>query len=212
MSYLSRVQIDTTSYYKMKRLSDWSGYHRWVEESFPAEIKNHERLRHLWRIDSVAGKKYLLVVSDNQPDLNRLEWCGIPKTAQTKRYDPYLDQITNAEKFSFRLVANPTRSKFVADQERGKVRPLVDKNDQQAWLNHQAAKFGFKVEQPENSTVVDYSYVPLLRGTKLIRLSMVTFEGQLRVTDPTLLSHALTQGIGREKAFGMGMLTIIPAR
>ena len=39
----------------------------------------------------------------------------------------------------------------------------------------------------------------------------VTYEGMLTVTDAELFRQALTQGIGREKAYGMGLLTIMRA-
>ena len=37
----------------------------------------------------------------------------------------------------------------------------------------------------------------------------VTYEGILTVTDKELFVKALTEGIGREKAYGMGMLTVM---
>ena len=42
------------------------------------------------------------------------------------------------------------------------------------------------------------------------RVSMihVVFEGTLKVTDADAFREALVKGIGREKAFGSGMLTI----
>lgn len=39
----------------------------------------------------------------------------------------------------------------------------------------------------------------------------VTYEGILQVTDAELFRKALTDGIGREKAYGMGMLTVVHA-
>ena len=36
-----------------------------------------------------------------------------------------------------------------------------------------------------------------------------TFEGILTVTDPELFCRALTEGIGRGKAYGMGMMTVM---
>ena len=39
-----------------------------------------------------------------------------------------------------------------------------------------------------------------------------TYEGVLTVTDEELFKAALVQGIGREKAYGLGMLTIVGVR
>ena len=39
----------------------------------------------------------------------------------------------------------------------------------------------------------------------------MTFDGSLTVTDPEKLRHALSNGIGRAKGYGCGMLTLAPA-
>ena len=42
-----------------------------------------------------------------------------------------------------------------------------------------------------------------------VRVKEVTFEGVLHVDDVCLFKKALTEGIGRSKVYGMGMLTIV---
>ena len=41
--------------------------------------------------------------------------------------------------------------------------------------------------------------------------STPSFEGLLRVTDAALFREALTRGIGRGKAYGLGLLTLMRA-
>ncbi|WP_329127527.1 type I-E CRISPR-associated protein Cas6/Cse3/CasE [Streptomyces sp. NBC_01465] len=41
-------------------------------------------------------------------------------------------------------------------------------------------------------------------------MNAVTFEGRLRITDPTLLTDRLLAGIGPSKAYGCGLLTLAP--
>ena len=43
----------------------------------------------------------------------------------------------------------------------------------------------------------------------MVSLLSVSFEGVLEITDEELFKAALTNGIGRGKAYGMGLLTII---
>ena len=45
-----------------------------------------------------------------------------------------------------------------------------------------------------------------------VRMLAVTYEGILAVTDAQAFRMALTKGIGREKAYGMGLLTIAGIR
>ena len=42
-----------------------------------------------------------------------------------------------------------------------------------------------------------------------VTLLQATFEGVLTVTDAAAFRNALTKGIGRAKAYGMGMLTVV---
>ncbi|WP_186779842.1 type I-E CRISPR-associated protein Cas6/Cse3/CasE [Streptomyces salinarius] len=48
------------------------------------------------------------------------------------------------------------------------------------------------------------------RRDKPVTFVTVTFEGRLEVTDPEALRRALTQGIGRARAYGCGLLTLAP--
>ena len=55
----------------------------------------------------------------------------------------------------------------------------------------------------------DYPALRRAQG-KPVRLSRVSFEGTLVVSDLVRFKETLATGIGREKAFGMGLLTVIP--
>src|SRR5690606_2525724 len=48
------------------------------------------------------------------------------------------------------------------------------------------------------------------RRGKPVTVVTATFEGRLEVTDPDALRRALTQGIGRARAYGCGLLTLAP--
>lgn len=60
--YLSRVEINFDNHRRIRDLTHLGAYHNWVEQSFPEEIEQHIRNRHLWRIDELNHKKYLLVL------------------------------------------------------------------------------------------------------------------------------------------------------
>ena len=45
-----------------------------------------------------------------------------------------------------------------------------------------------------------------------VKLLAVTYEGLLTVTDADAFRKALVNGIGREKAYGMGLLTVAGVR
>ncbi|GAD17061.1 hypothetical protein FD05_GL001854 [Lentilactobacillus otakiensis DSM 19908 = JCM 15040] len=219
--YLSRVEIDINNRQKTKELTHLGAYHNWVEQGFPNEIADHKRLRHLWRIDRLAGKTYLLVLSQEAPNLDQLGAYGVEKTAMTKSYDPFLDQVKEGQIMQFRLTANPTHAISQPGKNQPRIVPHVTVNQQRQWLAERAAKLGFQVvktataglmdsEEIENFDIVSRDWPILKRGHRTIRLSRVTYEGLLRVDDLDTFKQTLMNGIGREKAFGMGLMTVIP--
>lgn len=203
--YISRVQIDDENRQKICNLSHLGAYHDWVEQSFPEEMSQKLRLRHLWRIDALNQRRYLLVVSQNKPDLKELERYGVANTAMTKAYTPLLAQLQPEMVVNFRLVANPTRT----NKDDGKVYPHITVAQQKKWLMQRAQNNGFELNE-DDFDVVARSYQQLFHGSRRIKLSQVAFEGTLKITDVTAFKQMLLQGLGREKAYGMGMMTVIP--
>ncbi|MDF7639255.1 type I-E CRISPR-associated protein Cas6/Cse3/CasE [Lactobacillus sp. ESL0791] len=212
--YLSRVEIDVNNRQKTKDLTQLSAFHGWVEQSFPDEIKAGKRLRHLWRIDQLAGKTYLLLLSENIPDKQQLLRYGVADTFITKSYDRMLNGIKQEQLMQFRLTANPTHTVSEPGKKQGRVFPHVTVEQQLKWLIGRSEKLGFQLVTKDNKLSFDIvgRDWPLLshKGKRRVRLSRVTFEGILRITDADKFKQALINGIGREKAFGMGLMTVIP--
>jgi len=220
--YLSRVEIDTNNRAKTKDLTHLGAYHNWVEQSFPAEIKAGKRDRHLWRIDQLGGKRYLLILSEEQPVAEKLATYGVAGTVMTKSYDGLLDTLCEGQVVRFRLTANPTHTITKPGARQGRVMPHITIERQRQWLVDRAEKSGFQlvqqaaVETPNDEATWAFDIVgrewPVLhrKAGRGVRLSRVTFEGLLRISDVAVFKQTLTQGIGREKAFGMGLMTVIP--
>lgn len=209
--YLSRLTLDTTNRNTMKALMSPSIFHGAIESSF-----NGERKRNLWRIDSLNGKKYLLVMSEDMPDFSdvahqfgergSLAW-------EYKNYDYFLESITNGSVWNFRLTANPTHSGKPESGKRGKVYAHITERYQKEWLMQRSEKYGFLLN--ENCfSVVDSRWLRFYKKSGNAKLSIlsVTFEGELNVKDADLFRKAMLEGIGRGKAYGMGLLTIVRPR
>lgn len=188
-----------------------SKLHGAVESSFEGE-----RTRRLWRIDDLNGRKYVLILSEEKPDLRRFsEQFGFPgehEGYETKDYSPLLDRITDGERWRFRLTANPVIAKSDGSGKRGKVMAHVTPEFQKKWLSDRAEKLGFSLNEKEFQTVQSKRYDFYKKdggGSPRIRLLSVTFEGLLTVTDAEKFKETLCSGIGREKAYGQGLLTIV---
>lgn len=209
MYYISRVEIDTENRRKIAELTHLGAYHNWVEKSFPKEFAAGERSRKLWRIDQLNGKSYLLIVSKSEPDMVQLEAYGVPETGQCKTYDAFLQGLAHGQKMSFRLTANPVRA-VKKDNQRGIIYPHITVEKQLEYLEKRAEKLGFSLVG-QNYQIVQRDF-PILRkkGGKNIKLARAIYEGYLIIENAEVFKKTLTEGVGKEKAYGFGMMTVIP--
>lgn len=209
--YLSSIKLNTASRMTMQALASPAMFHCAVEYSFPG---SREGKRRLWRIDTLKGNKYLLLLSEDKPDLNKLaDKYGFSNDYATKSYDKLLDNIEEGNLFRFRLTANPTYSKSTGNKdERGKVHAYKTESDQREWLIKKGEQLGFCVSNEDFE--ITEAYMRKFnkrrdRSSPTVILMSVTYEGTLKVTNKELFKKALCDGIGREKAYGMGLLTIM---
>ena len=195
--YLSRIKLDTSRTDTMRALAAPNVFHGAIESA------DEERTRKLWRLDTLNGELYLLILSENRIDLSSVsEQFGYDSSFESKSYDSLLDRITNGSRWRFRIKANPTIQKYDEKKGRGKVLAHITPEYQSEWLRKQAEKYGFSLNDGEW----------LVTGSRYkkdkVKMLAVTYEGFLTVTDADAFKSALVKGIGREKAFGMGMLTV----
>lgn len=206
--YLSRVELDITLRETMKALASPSKLHGAVEASFVGE-----RERRLWRIDDLNGGKYILILSGSEPDLQKFsEQFGFPGKYETKDYSPLLDRISAGGKWRFRLTANPVVTKSAGSGHRGKILPHITPEHQKEWLLSRAEARGFSLNEDEFQTVRTKRYDFRKKdgeSSPRVRMISVTFEGILTVTDAEKFKETLCNGIGREKAYGQGLLTVV---
>ena len=207
--YLSRIELDTASRETARVLASPQLMHGAVEQSFQGERK-----RRLWRVDWLDGKCFLLVLSEDRPDFTALaKQYGFPGTDpawETKDYGKLLERISPDQPWRFRLKANPVRSVKENDAPgRGKVTAHVTPEQQKQWLIKRAEDCGFSL-CADAFGVVHTQWLKFNKGDdREVTLRMATFEGVLTVTDPERFRDALLSGIGRAKAYGCGLMTVI---
>jgi CRISPR system Cascade subunit CasE len=205
--YLSRVELDPIRRSTMTALAAPQKFHGAVESAFSGE-----RRRRLWRLDRLGEKLYLLLLSEEMPDLSGVvEQFGTGATPESRNYDPLLARITPGSRWQFRLAANPTKSCKDAQKPaaRGTVAAHCTTQYQKQWLLDRAAKHGFALTE-DSFTVTRVQWHHFAKcGTRPVSLLAVTYEGVLQVTDPEAFRNLLCQGMGRGKAYGLGLLTVM---
>lgn len=206
MMYLSRIPLDRTRRKTQIALASPNKFHGVIESAF-----SEKQDRNLWRIDTLKGKMYLLLLSAAKPNLEfiasqfgKADDCG-----ETKEYEGLLNRIEEGSTWHFRLVANPTHS-VKDDKGRGKITAHTVERYQLEWLQKQSGKRGFQI-MPDTARVVESNWKIFNKKDmkQKVRIMEAAYEGDLQVTDINLFKKALVEGIGREKAYGMGLITIM---
>lgn len=207
--YLTRLALDIHRKDTMRALYAPNLLHGAIENTFPGE-----RARSLWRIDVLRETTYLLLLSEDAPDLTGVQhqFGFADQPWQTKDYQPLLDRIQPGSLWQFRLVCNPTRSiPGNAPGRRGKVEAISVIPLQRKWLVEQGKKHGFRVEEG-SFDVTASEWRKFKKGKengREVTLLQTTFEGTLLVTEREAFLKVLQSGIGRGKAYGMGLMTVM---
>lgn len=131
--------------------------------------------------------------------------------------------LADGDRLAFALRANATRDRkgqgrvdvvmdalhAVPQAERASRRMEIAQTEARAWLDRQGAKAGFRLLGVE---VGDYSVaaLPSHRGPRRgqPQFGILDMTGLLELTNPATFLPALTQGFGRAKAFGCGLMLI----
>ncbi|WP_085875134.1 type I-E CRISPR-associated protein Cas6/Cse3/CasE [Peptoniphilus vaginalis] len=210
--YISQVEIDLNNRKKTRDLTHLGAYHNWVEMSFPDEINKDKRSRKLWRVDKINGKSFLLLVSESKPNLKLFEKYGVEDSAKTKYYDLFLEKLKEGQVLRFRATLNPIISKKEEENKRGKIYPCYNAEDQMKFLIDRSEKNGFILEESDFEIVEKSRSILRRKGTKHVKLNKVVYEGRLKIIDKEKFLKILKYGMGREKAYGFGMFTVIPVK
>jgi CRISPR system Cascade subunit CasE len=229
--YLTRALLNPRRHGATALLGNPQRMHAAILMGFPQSPTS----RVLWRLDSDDPRRPILwITSEHGPDLTHLiEQAGWPAADtpgfQSRDYQVLLNRLGKGQRWAFRLTATPTRwLRPVDGASRGKLVPHTTVEHQTRWLIERAERSGFRIlDSPVR--------LPGLNGQAALQLQLrsrdktafgkggrsdrnrvtltrVTYDGILEVIDPNALRAVLTQGIGRARAYGCGLLTLAPAK
>lgn len=225
MTTMTRLFLNPQKRGGRKLLSNPQAMHAAVRAAFPPDI-DEGQTRVLWRTDHRAHEHVLYIVGPEKPDATHLvEQAGWDtRPAQTADYARLLNSLMLGQRWRFELVANPVKSVAGERGTRGKVVPHVTAEQQLEWLRYRSEGAGFQlqsvpVEEGEtellDAAVIGRENLSFHRGSgssaqkqKRVSLRTARFTGNLEVTDVDQLRQTLTQGIGRGRAYGCGLLTL----
>jgi len=123
------------------------------------------------------------------------------------RTQPLPNHFLSHHRYRFKLIVNPTRR----NNSTKKLVPIRQRDEIAAWFVKRAqANWGFIVEQ----TQLQIDRVEVLRfqdkSQRNVTLAQAHLQGTLQVISPDLFAASFARGIGRGRAFGCGLLQIVP--
>jgi len=207
--YLSRIKLNTDRNDTMRAIASPQILHASIEKCLNNDIKS----RSLWRLDFLRENLYLLILSASPPCFDDFakQFCTENESGVTKPYAQIISGIKEGRHFRFRLKGNTVHSVTGEKGVRGKVLPHVTEVHKKQWLVKKSAANGFVIA--DNSfELIEAGKQKFWRQSKQVEITYGVFEGVLEVEDATLFVKALTQGIGRAKAYGCGLITIMSVK
>ncbi len=142
-------------------------------------------------------QRQILLLSDRepmQPEYGELVSKAIP--------DGFLDH----QRYGFEVTVNPTRR----DGASRKLVPVKGREAVAKWFAERAENsWGFEVN-PEYLQIQRLGVQQFKKGDQTLTHGSATLKGELRVIDRERFIRSFRQGIGRGRAFGFGLLQIVP--
>ncbi|GII94321.1 type I-E CRISPR-associated protein Cas6/Cse3/CasE [Sinosporangium siamense] len=217
--FLTKLTVNRRSPAFIRDVADVHEMHRTVMSAYP-ELHDTTVFRGthgvLWRIDILPqGQIVQYVQSRTAPDWARLPEGLLLKPAEVRSLQPVLDAVRPGRRFSFRLVANPTRCVKVEGAEDRRRRVPIRPAELVAWLAGKGEQHGFIIPvSRQGGPDVTTSPVPRLVGKRRekhpITIHPVRYDGHLVVVDPAAFTEAVVSGVGRAKPYGCGLLSLAP--
>jgi CRISPR system Cascade subunit CasE len=199
-----------------------SGFYGWTEPG-SRDHRAQMGVLSLWTLDLRNRTLLLVVQSQVQPD-----WSSIPSGALTDGIVtlPVDMPIRAGDEFTFRTVVNPTRDREIwKDTPQGRERARLRLAD--TTPRHARAWFAERLQPPGADPVgragirrIGATGDPETMAVRILpkltfgtthhgaRLGQAELRGTLTVTDPAAFARALTEGIGRGRAYSSGLLLV----
>jgi CRISPR system Cascade subunit CasE len=191
--------------------------HRRLMSLFPDGIGDQARaqLGVLFRTEDTPTGTHILLQSAHEPDTTRLPTDY--GTVVTRPLDSLLDALRPGLTIRYRCVASAIRKPGATTRTLYGLPSVVALTGAAAdqWWIRQTETAGLK---PLDLHSHPMDAVRGQRGTQgpaaeqRIRHTRTRFDGTAAILDPDLLRTKITEGIGRGKSYGCGLLSIAPAR
>lgn len=199
--HLCKLRLDISSPSVRQAMRDCNDMHRNLMRAFDVDRANAGMLYRVVQTDTSVD---VFVLSSQVGQWARVEPLGYHLMRLTD-ISALKDKYGNQAILRFSLLAYPSK-KVAGGGKNSKRVLLLDDAERIAWLRRQGEKNGFAVlEAHQDGKEVQLSSG---RSTGTFKLSGVPIAGVLQITDAEAFWRGYQQGIGPEKAYGLGLLML----
>jgi CRISPR system Cascade subunit CasE len=212
MTHLTRLTLNPHSSTVGFDLLDRGNLHRRVMSFLPDDVPDARvRAGLLYRLDTTDEGHTLLIQTHNELDTSPLRH-GYTTRIEHRDISALLDWLEPGRTIHYRVDARASTCQPRPGERRGKRVAIFGQAAEPWWLK-QAAMAGLTVHQ--ETAGYHRQDVALHKDStgerRLLHLRLTRCEGTAIVTDPHALRQAVINGVGRDRTWGAGLLTIAPA-
>lgn len=182
--------LDTKTLRTLGPIDDYT-IHRLVYDIFPE--KERTFLYYQYPYATRGGTRILLLSTEQPkvPNLGTITSKQVPTSFLERNY------------YGFKVRLNPVI------RSRNQARSIIGKEELISWFLSKQERWGFQVD-PDRLELTDIGVTRIQKSDNTLIFNECTFSGVLRVEDKDLFMRSFTQGIGRGKGFGFGLLQLQP--
>jgi len=176
------------------RITDEYSIHRVVINLFEKTRENENESSGVLYADKGgdAMSRKILIISDRDP----------VRTDNVKTID-IPDSFLEHAHYRFEILVNPC----YRDNQNRKLVAIRDDQAILDWFEKKAQLSGFSIDK-EALDISQKGLVQFSKKSQKVSLNKALIKGDLTVTDEDLFKKSCSQGIGRAKAFGFGLLQL----
>lgn len=199
---LSNLLLDISDIQKLK-ITDAYSIHRIVYSLFddtrsPSEKESSVSSGILYVVKGGdSHHKKILILSDRHPkkvNFGHIESKLVPES------------FLMHETYRFEITVNPTKR----DKQSGKTVAIIGREEVIQWFIRKAADTHGFIVNPVNIQINDIEVNTFEKKGHKVTQGQVNLIGELKVTDRSKFIQSFQMGIGRGRAFGLGLLQIQP--
>ena len=216
--WLTRLNPDTRSQHVIADLTDVRRLHQRIMSLFPdgQETTPRASMGVLYRVEhDNAGGLRILIQSHLAPSGERLP-DSYGELASPIILKGLLGTLSHGTRVTYRITGNPTKRAFGDDpnnpHSRLKKGDLVSLTGEKAeeWWIRRAETAGLRLHSLTARPLPDL--VSRSDRRRPLTVRAVQFDGTATITNPEAVKQAVTDGIGRGRAYGCGLLSMLPER